>query len=107
MSLTENLRVEPVQARAKARVESILTAARIHYGEVGRDSFDLDVVAAQAGCSVATVYRYFEDQVALLNMVAPDRDRAEIKLSAIKSIQTMGGSDAEKWLAVVHILNQP
>lgn len=107
MSLEKNLRVAPVQSRAKARVEAILTAARAHYAQVGRDSFDLDDVAALAGCSVATIYRYFVSPTTLLDAIAPDRDRAEIKLSAIRNIQVMGGSHEEKWLAVEHILAQP
>lgn len=108
MSLETNMRVAPTQARAKARVESILEAARRHYEEVGRDRFNLDGVAALTTppCSVATIYRYFKDRTALLDSLYPDRDRAEIKLAAIRNVQRMGGSAAEKWLATEHILDQ-
>lgn len=107
MSLEGIIRVEPVQARAKARVGAILKAALEHYSAVGRDQFDLEAVATLADCSVATIYRYFETPSTLLDAVAPDRERAEIKLAAIRSLQSMGGSDASKWLSTVHILQQP
>ena len=48
MRLEEDLthmRVAPTQERAKARVEAILAAARLHYTDVGRERFSFDVVA--------------------------------------------------------------
>lgn len=109
MSLEENMRVAPSQPRSKARVESILAAARRHYEEVGRDRFTFEGVAAvvEPKCSVGTIYRYFSDRVALLDALFPDRDRAEIKIAAIRNLRTMDGSAAEKWLSVEHILDQP
>jgi len=105
MSLDTNLRAIPVQGRAKARVEAILAAARQHYEDVGRDRFNFDGVAALAGCSVATIYRYYSDRVALMDAIFPDRDQAELKLAAIRTLRTMGSSATEKWLAVEHILD--
>lgn len=109
MSLDKTMRVAPTQDRAKARVESIKEAARQHYAEVGRDLFSFDGVAALTvpKCSVATIYRYFENRVALLDAILPDRDRAEIKLAAIREIRGMSGSAAEKWLSTEMILDQP
>ncbi len=107
MSLDNMMRVAPTQTRAKARVEAILAAARRHYEEVGRDRFNFDGVAEYAECSVATIYRYFKDRVVLLDAIFPDRDRAEIKLAAIRNVRSMGGSAAEKWFSVEHILDQP
>lgn len=104
MSLDKNMRVAPTQARAKARVDSILAAARQHYEDVGRDHFNLDGVAEIAGCSVATIYRYFQDRVVLLDSVFPDRDHSEIKLAAIRNLQHIDGSAAEKWLATREII---
>lgn len=108
MNLDSTMRVTPTQNRAKERVEAILGAARRHYEEVGRDRFSFDGVAAlmTPSCSVATIYRYFKDRTALFDAIFPDRDRAEIKLAAIRNVQDMNGSAAEKWLATEHILSQ-
>lgn len=65
------MRVSPSQSRANARVDSILKAAKEHLAEVGRDRFSLGPVQKKAGCSVGTIYRYFEDRVALLNAIDP------------------------------------
>lgn len=109
MSLNNAMRVAPTQDRAKARVDSILVAARRHYEEVGRDRFNFDGVAdlTEPHCSTATIYRYFKDRVALLDAIFPDRDRAEVKLAAIRQLRSMGGSASEKWLATEHVLDQP
>lgn len=104
MSLNNGMRVEPTQKRAKARVDTILEAAHQHYWEVGRDHFNLEGVAAIAGCSVATVYRYFKDRIVLLDAVFPERDRAEVKLTAIYNLRNADIPPAEKWVAVEYIL---
>ena len=98
-------RAIPVQARAKARYDSIVGAAEIHYAEVGHDDFNLDAVAALAGCSVATIYRYFDDRLDLLDVVAPQRNEAERKLLKIQElIPDVTMTDAQKWRLVEIIL---
>ena len=67
------LRNRPTQQRARRRVDEIRAAARAILGEVGRDRFTTDLVAARAGCSIGTIYRYFEDRVALLDDLYPNR----------------------------------
>lgn len=104
MSLDTQLRAQPVQQRARERLDSIHAAARQHYMEVGRDRFNLDVVAASAGCSVATIYRYYPDRVALMDAAIPDRDWAEKQLDAIRKIKKMHISRVEKWAAVEKLL---
>lgn len=69
---SSTMRVTPSQARSNARVDSILAAAKEHLAEVGRDRFRLGPVHQKAGCSVGTLYRYFEDRVALLNAIDPE-----------------------------------
>lgn len=82
----ELLRKRPAQGRSSDRVKSILAAARTHYAEVGRDRFNTTAVAALAGCSVGTLYRYFEDRVALMDAFVPHRDIHEQKLQQIHSV---------------------
>ena len=91
------IRAVPVQARAKKRYETILDAARAHYGEVGRDRFNLDTVAEAAGCSVATIYRYFEDRVSLLEVAVPETERPEDILEKIRDIARTDDTPTSKW----------
>lgn len=95
---TNNLRVVPKQVRGIERVEAIVSAAKTHYAEAGRDAFHIDTVASLAGCSVPTIYRYFEDRISLLDTVAPDRDAAERSLkNALLFLDTSGHlSDADR-----------
>lgn len=95
----------PVQARAKARYEAIVTAAQKHYVEVGRDLFSLEVVAEAAGCSEATIYRYFENRSTLLAVAVPGYDDAETILKQIREI-AMSKQDAAdiRMLAIKDLL---
>lgn len=99
-----NLRAKPVQGRAKARVAAIQDAAREHYVAVGRDRFSFDAVAALVGCSVATIYRYYSDRVALMDDVFPDRDEAERKIRQIVELQEQQLSPSQKWREVQAII---
>lgn len=67
-------RFEPQQRRAHETRERILAAAREVYEEKGRDRFITSDVAARSGRSIGTIYRYFENDVDLLDVIAPDRD---------------------------------
>ncbi|WP_213816255.1 TetR/AcrR family transcriptional regulator [Glaciihabitans sp. dw_435] len=40
----------------------------------GRDRFTTADVAAIAGCSIGTLYRYYKDRIAILDAIWPDRD---------------------------------
>lgn len=91
------MRAVPVQARAKKRYEAILEAARGHFSDVGRDRFNLDTVAEMAGCSVATIYRYFEDRVTLIEVAIPDVMKPEVVLEKIRDIAATDLSAAAKW----------
>ena len=60
----------PVQQRARRSVERILdTAARLLHEE-GLEAFNTNVLAAQAGVRVRTVYRYFQNKQAVINALA-------------------------------------
>ena len=99
------IRAVPVQARAKKRYETILDAARAHYNEVGRDRFNLDTVADAAGCSVATIYRYFEDRVSLLEAAVPETERPEDLLEKIREISRSDDTPSAKWLQTEKIIS--
>jgi AcrR family transcriptional regulator len=84
--MSTTYRNEPVQDRAKARVASIISAAREVYNEVGQDYFNTNLVAEKAECSIGTVYRYFPDRVPLMDIIAPERNLASEKLAQIEAI---------------------
>ncbi len=72
-------RIEPTTLRGMRRVEQITAAARAVYKEKGADLLTTEEVAERAGCSIGTVYRYFEHRIDLLDVVAPDRGREGVK----------------------------
>jgi len=100
----ETLRTAPIQDRAARRIETILQAARNHYAEVGRDRFNTGDVAKKAGCAVGTVYRYFEDKVAILDAIDPDRDKARDILNEIAEVDSLFFTEGQKWATVRGIL---
>jgi len=75
----ENLRNAPVQDRSRRRLEQIAAAGVIVWNRVGRDRLTTEMVAAEAGCSIGTIYRYFPDRVALFDHIAPDRDESPLE----------------------------
>lgn len=99
------IRAVPVQARAKKRYEAILEAARDHYSEVGRDRFNLDTVAEIAGCSVATIYRYFEDRITLIEVAVPPLMQPEVVLEKIREIARTDMPPFAKWGEVEKIIS--
>lgn len=68
------LRNDPIQARSNSRLQTIRLAALQHLADVGRDRFSTAGVVKLAGCSIGTFYRYFDDRVAILDDIWPDRD---------------------------------
>ena len=99
------IRVVPVQDRAKKRYEAILEAAREHFNDVGRERFSLDTVAALAECSVATIYRYFEDRMTLIEVAIPDLEKPEVILEKIREISGKNITAAAKWKEVEKLLS--
>lgn len=66
------LRYEPIQKRAVSTRLRILRAAKEAIEEKGRDRFTTADVVDRAGLSIGTVYRYFEDRVAIIKVLYPD-----------------------------------
>lgn len=64
------LRAAPVQARSNLRLAALLDAAATLIQRHGYEELTTAAVAKQAGASIGTVYRYFEDRVVLLKALA-------------------------------------
>ena len=67
---TDLLRASPVQARSNKRVGALLDAAATIIHRSGYEELTTAAVANEAGASIGTVYRYFEDRVAVLKALA-------------------------------------
>ncbi len=67
---TDLLRASPVQARSNKRVSALLDAAATIIHRSGYEELTTAAVANEAGASIGTVYRYFEDRVAVLKALA-------------------------------------
>lgn len=58
--------IEPVQARAQATRELLVTAAAELLGEVGVERLSSNLICARAGVTPPAFYRYFKDKYAIL-----------------------------------------
>ena len=63
------MRKTPRQARSRAMVERILVAGRDVLLEAGYDAFSTNRVATAAGVSPGSLYQYFPDKTAILDVV--------------------------------------
>ncbi|MEM1139230.1 MAG: TetR/AcrR family transcriptional regulator [Pseudomonadota bacterium] len=68
--LPRAVREQPVQARARQTVDTILAAAADLLSDVGWEGFNTNLLAERAGCRVATIYRYFPDKLAIVSTLA-------------------------------------
>ena len=69
------LRRFPSQERAAETLAKIVAAveAILAHPRLGLDMVQTDRIARIAGVSIGTIYRYFEDEIALLDFVFPER----------------------------------
>ena len=75
-------RKQPVQQRAKQRVERILDATAELLEGIGFDSITTNLIAERAGVDVASVYQYFPNKYAILYALMTrltERDRGLIE----------------------------
>ena len=70
--MTENtaVRRQPTQARARARVEKILTAATELIERTGSDQLRMSEIAARAGVPIGSLYQYFPDKASIVRTLA-------------------------------------
>ncbi len=68
--MSRPIRRAPVQARSRARVDAILDAADAVFLERGYAAATTNHVAARAGTSIGSLYRFFPDKEALLVALA-------------------------------------
>ena len=86
-------RRQPVQARSRERVSSILSHAAAIFHEVGVDATSMSAIARQSGMSLASLYRYFPNKAAIVNAIAEGHvERMETALR--ERLQTLELVDA-------------
>lgn len=81
---------KPAQARAKARVGSLLDAAISLIAQKGSEAMRMSDVASKAGVPIGSLYQYFPDKAALLLELAQIynlRIRAQIS-AMLETLQT-------------------
>ncbi len=86
-------RKQPVQARSRALVEAILTAAARVLEQAGLEGFNTNRVAEAAGVSVGSLYQYFPGKTALLAALVR-QDAAELRADLAKASETADGARA-------------
>lgn len=60
------MRHKPQQARSQQRVDLILDTSASLFAEMGYDPVTTNAIAARAGISIGSLYRYFPDKEAIL-----------------------------------------
>ena len=88
-------RTAAVEARLERTRESILHSARRAIAEYGLSGVAISSVAADAGVSVGTVYRYFDHKTALLREVVDDVCSREIEVVAKLATATTTGTHTD------------
>lgn len=66
---SSGMRKAPRQARSRATVQAVVTAAARILGERGWAGFTTNAVAELAGVSIGSLYQYFPDKCALVDAV--------------------------------------
>lgn len=87
-SALESMRKTPRQPRARASVDFVLEAAAQVLEATGEAGFNTNAVAARAGVSIGTLYRYFPDKTAILRELAVRESEAHRR--AVTKILTEG-----------------
>ncbi len=95
----------PVQARSNARVTALLDAAAKVIHEKGYEELTTADVAAVAGASIGTVYRYFEDRVKVLEALAiRNVERTDIRFrEALEGVSGSSPADATNAIFEVYL----
>lgn len=94
------LRREPQQARSRARVEAILTAADRILAEGGVAALTARRIASEAGVAVGTIYQFFDDKDAILAAVA--RRHMAAHATALRAI--LRQARTARWYELVDVV---
>lgn len=95
------LRTQPRQARARATVAGLKTAALELIRESGVAKFTTNHVADRAGVNISTLYRYFPDKSHLLHALMQDFESHRVAFF-IDHLPTLDGREAwPGWVAGV------
>lgn len=70
MSSPKILRRQPTQARARERVERLLSVATEMIAETGSDAMRMTELAERAEVPIGSLYQYFPDKAAILRLLA-------------------------------------
>ena len=95
----------PVQARSNARVTALLDAAATVIHDKGYEELTTADIAAVAGASIGTVYRYFEDRVKVLEALAiRNVERTDIRFrEALEGVSGSSPADATNAIFEVYL----
>ncbi|WP_202033288.1 TetR/AcrR family transcriptional regulator [Nocardioides sp. WS12] len=88
------MRKAPRQARSREMVERIITAGRAVLVKDGYDAFSTNRVATTAGISPGSLYQYFPDKTAILDVVI-DRYWEQVAESVAASLSDRIGGAGE------------
>jgi len=72
MAQSVEVRKRPVQARSRARVESILTAAKQIISESGSDALKMSEIASRADVPIGSIYQFFPNKSSIIHTLAQD-----------------------------------
>jgi AcrR family transcriptional regulator len=101
-------RVAPLQARARARYDAILTAAQAEISEKGLDALTMYSIARRAGIRPTSIYRYFESieqiLIAVTSLIFEDLEAQIARLvesshSADELIEAFENGIRQSWKA--------
>ncbi|WP_409184879.1 TetR/AcrR family transcriptional regulator [Amycolatopsis sp. VS8301801F10] len=95
----------PQQARSRASLQKVLTAAEHVLAEQGLESFTVAEVASQAGMSVGTIYRRFDGKEQLLHAVK-DRLLTQLETNVLAALRAASPDLRSAFTAFVEALAQ-
>ena len=82
----------PVQKRGQQRVDAILDAAEVVFGEMGVEAATTNAIAERAGASVGSLYHFFPNKDAILQALA------ERYAESVKATLTTARRIEEPWV---------
>ncbi|MDF3031438.1 MAG: putative HTH-type protein slmA [Moraxellaceae bacterium] len=100
---TPSQRVTPVQERSRQRIDGILAATAGLLQAQGIEAVSMLAIAEAAGMTPATVYRYFDNRIAVFAALA-ERTMAEVDAALTSKLQAMAAAEALSAKALLDLL---